>query len=111
MGAGPSKAPEGFDQMKFDQSKEFEATVEYCGSWGYGKYMNYAKQLITAAYPKATVTGARIPGATGCLEVIVDGKKCHSKDNGDGYLSEDNSLAMMRKIQAIVEGAKPTISV
>ena len=103
MGGAPSKEPEGFEKMTFDQSKEFEATVEYCGSWGYGKYYNYAKALIQKAYPKATVTGARIPGATGCLEVIVNGQKAHSKTDGDGYLKEDNSLRMMERLQSIVE--------
>ena len=32
MGQGPSKAPEGFDQMKFDTEKQFDVSVEYCGS-------------------------------------------------------------------------------
>jgi hypothetical protein len=49
------------------------------------------------------VTGARIPGATGCLEVIVNGQKAHSKTDGDGYLKEDNSLRMMERLQSIVE--------
>ena len=73
--------------------------------------MNYAKGLITKAYPKANVTGARIPGATGCLEVIVHGRKAHSKSNGDGYLTEANSLQMMKNLQAIVEGEQKTTAV
>lgn len=31
MGSGPSKEPEGFKDMKFDQTKQFDATIEYCG--------------------------------------------------------------------------------
>lgn len=31
MGGGPSKAPEGFDQMTFDKSKQFAINVQYCG--------------------------------------------------------------------------------
>jgi hypothetical protein len=31
MGGGPSKAPEGFDQMTFDKSKQFAVTIQYCG--------------------------------------------------------------------------------
>ena len=68
--------------------------------------MNYAKQLITKAYPKATVTGVRIPGATGCLEIIVNEELAHSKKGGQGYLTEKNSLAMMQKLQRIVEGSQ-----
>lgn len=65
--------------------------------------MRYAKNLILKAYPKANVTGSRIPGATGCLEVIVNGKKAHSKLGGDGYLTEKNSLQMMKNLKGIVE--------
>jgi selT/selW/selH-like putative selenoprotein len=67
--------------------------------------MEYAKKLITAAYPQARVTGSRIPGSTGCLEVIINGRKAHSKSGGDGYLNENNSLAMIQKVKAIVEGS------
>ena len=69
MGSGPSKAPEGFDQMTFDKSKQFNVNIQYCGGWGYGSYANYAKQLITAAYPGCTVAFARDNGTTGNMEI------------------------------------------
>ncbi len=106
MGSGPSKAPVGYENETFDKEKEFDVTVEYCGGWGYGKYFQYAKGLIENSYPKAKVTGVKIPGNSGKLEVIINGAFAHSKKNGQGYLTEENSLAMIQKVKAIVEGKK-----
>ena len=92
-------------QGGFDESKVFDATIEYCGGWGYGKYERYARELITAAYPESRVNSVRIPGNSGKLEIIVNGKFAHSKIGGDGYLTEANSDKMMQKLQNIVEGS------
>jgi hypothetical protein len=45
------------------------------------------------------------------LEVITNGQKVHSKLGGDGYLTEKNSLEMMRRLQGIVEGGAKTTKV
>jgi hypothetical protein len=60
--------------------------------------------VILRSYPKAKVTKTRIPGSTGKLECIVNGKDfAHSKKNGDGYLDAKNCNSFIAKLKKIVE--------
>lgn len=105
MGGGLSKAPDGFSEMNFDKTKQFDITIQYCGGWGYGKYAEYSRKLILEAYPSAKVAVKKDNGTTGNMEVthVASGQKVHSKKGGDGQISESNALAMIQKLQALVE--------
>jgi len=45
------------------------------------------------------MSGESTPGATGALEVYVDGDIVHSKLNGDGYI--DSSAKLLKIIGAV----------
>jgi len=51
---------------------------------------------------KLDVEMKETPGITGAFEVIVDGKIVHSKQNGDGFVDDENKL---QKIQCAINTA------
>lgn len=88
----------------FDSNKEFSVAVEYCARWYFTYYFHVARTKILEKYPKAKVTGESIPGRTGCLEIIVNGKdKVFSKLNGDGFLTDEKIPKMLMNLKKIVE--------
>jgi len=60
--------------------------------------------MILAVYPKAKVTGKKIPGLSGCLEVFVSDVLAHTKLDGDGTINPKNGAEFIQKVKKIVEG-------
>ena len=58
--------------------------------------------MIQKFYPSATFDLKQIPGTSGCLEVIVNGKLVHSKKGGEGVPRD--SRALLQKVQQAIEG-------
>ena len=90
--------------IEFESNKNANANIviEYCGSWGYYSYADDIRNLIVKFYPNAQFDLKKIPGYSGCLEVIVQGKLVHSKKNGEGYPKDSKDL--MEKVKKAIEG-------
>ena len=108
MGNSPSAekfVPEG----QYNQDLDPNVVTEYCGSWGYGANFEFTKSIILKAYPKAHVNGTKIPGATGCFEVILNKGtakevKVHSKLGGQGKVENSNGQKFLKELRKAVEG-------
>lgn len=62
------------------------------------------QSLIEAKHPGVfTFDLSRDAGTSGRLEVSVNGTVCHSKANGDGYVTDDNKAAMLEKVSAAMK--------
>jgi selT/selW/selH-like putative selenoprotein len=69
--------------------------IQYCGSWGYGRHANSAKQEIERAFlpSDVSVTFLKDSGTTGNFEIRVSGELIHSKKTkGQGFLDTEQKI-------------------
>ena len=66
------------------------------------KYVNNLKQIVQAVHPEIQVNSVKVPGQTGCFEVIILGKGkenlIHSKLGGEGFVTDSNKNAFLKKL-------------
>jgi len=86
--------------------KPLKIKITYCGAWGYGSKFQRIKVELEDMYgDEISVEGYGTPGATGWLEVQIEGGKLlHSKKNGDGYV--DTKQKMQNIIIGVAEALK-----
>ena len=77
--------------------------IEYCGGWGYRKYVLEAMHNINAAFGKENFSFefAKDPHASGRLEVTVNGKLVHSKAASGKYIRA-NWTAFMDAVKSAI---------
>ncbi len=61
--------------------------------------MDFARQAVLEVWPNARVVATPISGYTGCLEVIVNGTKLHSKLGGEGTVGASNKAQFQNKLR------------
>ena len=81
--------------------------IQYWGGWGYGPKAERAKQLINEQMEKGTldIDLKMDHGITGNFELILfnsknkDGRKVHSKQKGDGFITGSNLPMVLARIE------------
>ena len=61
-----------------------------------------AREAVLQVFPQAQVISNPISGRSGCLEVIVNGKKVHSKLNGQGVIDSKNLAQFQQNLRQSV---------
>ena len=60
--------------------------------------------IIESKYPeKFSFELLKDDGRTGRLEVAINGENIHSKENGDGLITDDNKDAFLEKVAKTLE--------
>ena len=91
-------------------SKVGKIVVNYCGGWGYFTKARVIKEAVEYKFPDMfEVELLKDAGVTGRLEVTVfigdddeEGVLIHSKENGDGFVSNRNLDEFIGKISDLL---------
>ena len=91
------------------ETKKGRVVVNYCGGWGYWSKAAYVQEAIENQFPSTfDFELARDKGRTGRLEVTVfiggetTGHLVHSKDNGQGFVTDKNVDSLLEAVGALL---------
>ena len=92
-----------------DSDKKGHIVINYCGGWGYRSKANFVKEAVENKFPGAFTFDLKSDsGKTSRLEVTVyvgddtEGKLVHSKDKGDGFVTDKNVDSVLESIEALL---------
>lgn len=69
--------------------------VEYCGGWGYEPRFQELKQVVTAEFTDADVSG--FVGRQGSFEIEINGQLIFSKLETSGFPYEDDIMIAIQR--------------
>lgn len=69
--------------------------VEYCGGWGYEPRFQELKQVVTAEFTDADVSG--FVGRQGSFEIEINGQLIFSKLETSGFPYEDDIMIAVQR--------------
>ena len=85
---------------------DYTLNIQYCGGWSYGPKAVYVKKYVAKEFGnKIAVVLKKDNKVTGNFELTVSSKKSgksklvHSKQNGEGFVNEDNLEALGQKLR------------
>ena len=83
--------------------------INYCGGWGYLPKAQFIQEAVESKYPSSfDFELLSDSGKTGRLEVTVyisgdtEGKLVHSKDSGQGFVTDKNVDTVLEAIGALM---------